>query len=93
MAVKSDIVSNLSQKLKLPLDLAEKCVDSFFDTLTRGLADGKRVELRGFGTFTSKQYSSYIGRNPKTGEAVNVAPKVVPRYKMGAELKRNLNGD
>mgnify|MGYP002388447452 CR=1 FL=1 len=55
-------------------------------------ADGQRIEIRGFGSFVVKDYESYWGRNPKTGEKIFVAPKKLPAFKVGKELRERLNG-
>lgn len=89
--VKSELVKIISEKLNISHQKTEDAVEAFFDLLTQALATGKRVELRGFGSFSSREYASYIGRNPKTGEPVNVAPKILPFYKMGRELKNAIN--
>jgi integration host factor subunit beta len=70
---------------------AATIVDLFFDEISSALAEGERVEIRGFCTFYIKEYESYNGRNPKTGEAVAVAPKKLPFFKCGQELKRRVD--
>jgi integration host factor subunit beta len=90
--VKSDLIKAVSAKLEIPHHKAEVAVDAFFGALVESLARGQRVEIRGFGTFGSREYASYLGRNPKTGDSVTVAPKVLPFYKMGKELKNAVNG-
>ena len=88
---KSDIVRIVSVKMGIPLATAEKAVSCFFDTITDGLADGKRAEIRGFGSFSAREYTGYTGRNPKTGEEVPIPPKVRPYFKAGKEIKNVLN--
>jgi integration host factor subunit beta len=63
----------------------------FFDKISAALAEGERVEIRRFCTFYTKEYESYNGRNPKTGEAITVAPKKSPFFKRGQELKRRVD--
>lgn len=70
----------------------ERIVTTIFDEITTALADGDRVELRGFGAFSVKRRGSRIGRNPRTGEAVNVASKHIPYFKTGKQLREKLNG-
>lgn len=70
----------------------ERIVTTIFDEITTALADGDRVELRGFGAFSVKKRGSRIGRNPRTGEAVNVASKHIPYFKTGKQLREKLNG-
>jgi len=69
----------------------EKLVDCFFDTITDQLADGGRVELRGFGAFSTRDRKARIGRNPRTGASVSVPAKRVPYFKPGKEMRERLN--
>ena len=70
----------------------ERIVTAIFDEITAALSRGDRVELRGFGAFSVKRRDARIGRNPRTGEAVNVAAKRVPFFKTGKLLRERLNG-
>jgi len=70
----------------------ERIVSTIFDEITAALADGKRVELRGFGAFSVKKRDSRTGRNPRTGESVDVDEKAVPYFKTGKKLRERLNG-
>ena len=69
----------------------EQVVDLFFDEIAQRLAEGGRVELRGFGTFSSRQRDSRTGRNPRTGNPVDVPAKRVPYFKPGKEMRERLN--
>ena len=69
----------------------ERIVTAIFDEITTALARGDRVELRGFGAFSVKKRDSRVGRNPRTGAAVNVAEKAVPFFKTGKQLRERLN--
>ncbi len=69
----------------------ERLVNSFFDTITEQLAKGGRVELRGFGAFSTRKRDARVGRNPRTGESVNVPSKRVPYFKPGKEMRERLN--
>ncbi len=69
----------------------ERIVTTIFDEIASALAEGDRVELRGFGAFSVKQRCARVGRNPRTGEAVNVAAKRVPYFKTGKQLREKLN--
>ncbi len=69
----------------------ERIVNTIFEEITTALADGNRVELRGFGAFSVKHRPSRIGRNPRTGETVNVPEKYVPYFKTGKDLRERLN--
>ncbi|HJN24760.1 MAG TPA: integration host factor subunit beta [Rhodospirillales bacterium] len=70
----------------------ERIVTTIFDEITTALANGDRVELRGFGAFSVKERGSRVGRNPRTGEAVNVTAKHIPYFKTGKQLREKLNG-
>jgi integration host factor subunit beta len=59
--------------------------------MTRALVEGRRIEIRGFGSFVNKRYEPYIGRNPKTGDAIGVKAKTIPFFKVGKELKDRVN--
>ena len=69
----------------------ERIVTTIFDEIASALAEGDRVELRGFGAFSVKQRYARVGRNPRTGEVVNVAAKRVPYFKTGKQLREKLN--
>ncbi len=71
---------------------AERVVGTVFEEIAAALERGDRVELRGFGAFSVKQRAARIGRNPRTGETVNVAAKRVPYFKTGKELRERING-
>jgi integration host factor subunit beta len=90
--IKSELVQKLAKEnLHLyPRDL-EKVVNAILDTISDALARGDRVELRGFGTFGVKNRGARTGRNPKTGDLVQVSEKAVPVFKTGKEMCRRLN--
>lgn len=69
----------------------ERVVGTIFDTITLALVDGRRVELRGFGAFSTRAREARIGRNPRTGTAVSVDAKRVPYFKPGKDLRERLN--
>ncbi|MEH6524830.1 MAG: integration host factor subunit beta [Sneathiella sp.] len=71
----------------------ERIVTTIFDEISDALSRGDRVELRGFGAFSTKERAERIGRNPRTGEAVKVDKKYVPYFKCGKELRDRLNAD
>ena len=86
--VRSDLVQRLrAEHPDLSADDIEKLVSSFFDTIAHQLVDGGRVEIRGFGTFTTRSREARTGRNPRTGESVPVSPKRAPFFKPGKELR------
>lgn len=70
---------------------AEGVVNLFFNEMSNALVKGERVEIRGFCSFFIKKYRSYTGRNPKTGERVKIAPKKLPFFKPGKELKERVD--
>ena len=88
---RSDLVNTLKDKTALSKKDAGKIVDTFFGLITETLEKGERVEIRGFGSFTVKNYKPYIGRNPKTGEQINVSTKKLPFFKVGKELKEKVD--
>lgn len=71
----------------------EQVVDIFFDEISQRLAEGGRVELRGFGAFSTRDREARQGRNPRTGESVDVEAKRVPYFRPGKEMRRVLNED
>ena len=71
----------------------EQVVDIFFDEIAARLAEGGRVELRGFGAFSTRSRDARKGRNPRTGETVDVPSKKVPYFKPGKEMRERLNED
>ncbi len=88
---KSDLTKALSKEYDLQLRKAEEIVDRVFSTMSTALINGDRIEVRGFGSFTVKEYDGYTGRNPKTGEEIAVEPKKLPFFKAGRELAKRLN--
>jgi integration host factor subunit beta len=74
-------------------DEIEQVVSIFFDEIAKRLAEGGRVELRGFGAFSTREREARTGRNPRTGEAVDVPAKRVPYFKPGKEMRERLNTD
>lgn len=88
---KSEIVTALSKETSLTKQTAEGVVDTVFEAMTQALAAGEGIEIRGFGSFTVKDYKTYLGRNPKTGQNINVSAKKLPFFKVGKELKERVN--
>ncbi len=89
---KLELVTALKDKTNISKSESAKVVKSFFDSMSDAMAQGERVEIRGFCSFFIKNYKSYTGRNPKTGEQVTIAPKRLPFFKCGKELKERVNG-
>jgi len=88
---KSELIQALAERQKLPLIKAEKIVNAIFEQMIDALKSGERIEIRGFGSFENRHYEAYVGRNPKTGEAIHVPPKRLPFFKVGKELKERVN--
>jgi integration host factor subunit beta len=88
---KSELVESLSVKSELTYKMAEEIVNLIFNSMAEELADGGRIEIRGFGSFIVKDYKSYVGRNPKTGEAIKVDTKKLPFFKVGKELRERVD--
>ena len=88
---KLELIGTLRDECQISKNEAAKVVDLFFDEISSALAEGDRVEIRGLCSFFVKEYQSYQGRNPKTGEAVTVAPKKLPFFKCGKELKERVD--
>ena len=84
----SELVDILKSKMFLSAKEARNFCDTFFGAIMESLGRGDRVEIRGFGSFTVKEYKAYTGRNPKTGEKITVPPKKLPFFKVGKELKK-----
>ena len=91
--VKSELIARLAeQNPHLYQRDIERIVSTIFEEVSRALARGDRVELRGFGAYSVKRRAARQARNPRTGEAVHVAEKHVPFFKTGKELRQRLNG-
>jgi len=88
---RSELIDTVADKHNLPKKHAEAVVSTMFGSIFEMLVEEGRVEIRGFGSFTTRDYHSYVGRNPKTGEAVSVGSKRLPYFKVGKELKARLN--
>jgi integration host factor subunit beta len=88
---KSQLIKTLSDRQGISLDEASVIVNTFFDSIKDSLTRGDRVEIRGFGSFKIKEYEGYQGRNPSTGEMVQVKPKRLPFFRVGKDLKEYLN--
>jgi integration host factor subunit beta len=88
---KLDLIEELRNKTELNTSEARRVVDLFFDEISNTLANGDRVEIRGFCSFYVKNYKAYTGRNPKTGEQARVKPKKLPFFKVGKKLKERVD--
>lgn len=88
---KSQVVARLAELARIPKTRAEVFVNVFFEAVTGAMKRGDKIEIRGFGSFSVRQYGSYTGRNPKTNEHVQVRPKRLPFFRVGRELKERIN--
>ncbi len=92
--IKSELVQKIADQYpELYQRDAENVVNAILDEIVDALAKGDRVEIRGFGAFSVKKRDARLGRNPRTGEHVSVAEKVVPVFKAGKEMRSRLNMD
>lgn len=85
------LISALKSETNISKAEATLAVQMFFDSMAAALAKGERVEIRGLCSFFVKNYKSYSGRNPKTGEKVNIKPKKLPFFKSGKELRKRID--
>ena len=89
--VKSGLVENLAERADITLAKSEEIVDLFFNSICDTLCNGGRVEIRGFGAFAVREYRAYEGRNPKTGDRIEVPPKMLPFWKTGMQLRQRVD--
>ncbi len=88
---KAQLVEQVARSTQLTKKHAELIVNTVFDSIVDSLKEGEKIELRGFGSFRIRHRGARIGRNPKTGERVDVPPKRIPYFKPGKDLKELLN--
>jgi integration host factor subunit beta len=88
---KLELISALKNETGISKTEAAKVVQIFFDSMAEAMARGERVEIRGLCSFYVKDYKSYVGRNPKTGDKVTIRPKRLPFFKSGKELKERVD--
>jgi integration host factor subunit beta len=88
---KADLINQISEKAGITRVKAETVVNTIFDSMIEALMRDDRIEIRGFGSFVNRQYGAYQGRNPRTGEIINVGEKKLPFFKVGKELKEDVN--
>ncbi len=87
---RADLVNQVASQTDLPRVQADECIRTVLDAIVNSLHRGEKVELRGFGSFRTRDRGPRIGRNPKTGESVEVPAKRVPYFKLGKDLKESL---
>ena len=90
---KSELTQQLAESMHLSVREAASIVNTIIDMMTEALAKGESIEIRGFGSFVVKEYDTYTGRNPKTGEQITVQPKKLPFFKVGKDLREQVNRD
>ncbi len=88
---KMELINALKNEGMISKKEAATIVDLFFNKISEALAEGDRVEIRGLCSFFVKEYKSYQGRNPRTGEKVKIKPKKLPFFKIGKELKERVD--
>ncbi len=90
---KSKLIESLAHNQKISTRQAKLVVDTILATMTDALLRGDDIEIRGFGSFQVRQYDSYVGKNPKTGQKIKVGPKKLPFFKPGKDLREQINKD
>ena len=88
---KSELIEAVAKRSDITLDRATTVVNALFDHMIEAMKRGERIEVRNFGNFVVKEYEGYEGRNPKSGEKVQVPPKRLPFFKSGLGLRKMLN--
>jgi len=89
---KSGLIDLISEKANITRVKAELVVTTVFDSMVTAIRQGHRIEVRDFGSFEVRHYNPYKGRNPRSGEVIEVPEKVIPFFKVGRNLKRQVNG-
>ena len=88
---KADLIEEVSRAIEMNRKDSEIIVETIFENIVNALRSADKIEIRGFGSFRTRQRKSRVGRNPKTGEPVDVPPKKVPYFKPSKELKDLIN--
>jgi integration host factor subunit beta len=88
---KSELIDAVASQTNVTKSRAEMVVNCIFDAMTDALKNGEGIEIRGFGSFTVRNYRAYEGRNPRTGDTVHVKPKRLAFFKVGKELRERVN--
>ena len=88
---KSELIEAMAQEVNLPHREAAAVTNTIIETMIEALAKGDNIEIRGFGSFVIKNYRPYEGRNPKSGKKIEVGPKKLPFFKVGKELREQVN--
>ena len=88
---KSQLIETLAKEEGLTIKRAEMVINTVFESIEEALIADDRVEIRGLGSFKVKHYQGYVGRNPKTGDAIEVSTKRLPFFKVGKEMKERVD--
>jgi len=88
---KADLIDSLAKRNEMPRPKAEEFVNGLFDDLVRALKNGEKVNISGFGTFSVSERKGRLGRNPKTGATIEIAPSRAAKFKAGKTLKDSLS--
>ena len=88
---KADLVNSISEKTGLTKSKTNEVIDAFVSSITESLKNGEKVTLVGFGTFATTKKEARKGRNPKTGETIEIPSKTVAKFKAGSELSKSVN--
>ncbi len=90
---KAELITLISERADITRVKAETVVNTIFDSMVESLLRDDRIEIRGFGSFVNRSYGAYQGRNPRTGEIIDVKEKKLPFFKAGKELREDLNDE
>ncbi|MGB5921615.1 MAG: HU family DNA-binding protein [Syntrophobacteria bacterium] len=88
---KRELTEAFAKEIGLTLRDAEVCINTLFNSIADTLSKGGRVEIRGFGSFKVKEYEPYSGRNPKTGESIQIRSKKLPYFKLSSMMRKRIN--
>ena len=88
---KKELIEAFAKEIGLTLRDSAVCVNTLFNSIADTLSKGGRVEIRGFGSFKVKEYEPYPGRNPKTGESIQVRRKKLPHFKLSSIMQKRIN--
>ncbi len=87
---KAGFTEKFAERNDIPVKIADKIIDTIINEIKESLVQRKRVEIRGFGSFSVKEYKTYTGRNPKTGDKIEVQKKLAPQFKVSKIYKNDL---
>ena len=89
--IKSELIEAFAKEMGITIRDAKVCVNTLFRSIADTLAEGGRFEISGFGSFKVKEYEPYSGRNPKTGEPIQVRGKSLPYFKLSSMMRKRMN--